>query len=76
MGQKTSACQGNLPLIVDFILYIYNTSLNSGRLLVDYGHVVLNKKFRFPRVTLRSAIVFSIVLSQFPSVKMLFVRSA
>ena len=30
---------------------LYNTSLNSGRLIaVDYGHVILNKKFHFPRV--------------------------
>ena len=57
---------------------LYNTSLNS-----DYGHVILNKKFYFRRVhwktfdlTPRSAIVFSIALSRFPSVKKLFVRSS
>ena len=51
--------------------------------MVDYGHVILNKKFHSPRVqwktfhcTPRSAIVFFIALAQFLSVKKLFVRSS
>ena len=51
MGQKMGACQGNLPLIIILVVFAF---------LVDYGHVILNKKFHFPRVTPRSAIVFSL----------------